>query len=204
MCRMLFSRTPRTQQSFDGEKRIEITVENVRAGTRRLTMLAMLLAIMMALSAVEHMLPALPMLPPNLRLGLANIVSMYTLFFLGKRPAFLLAFLKSAFVLLTRGVIAGALSLCGGFLSLLVIIVMDLISKKRFSMLILSISGAIAHNLGQLNMASVLLGTNMVFGYFPVLIISGIVMGSITGTLLRVVMPLFHRIVPNKTTGDNS
>ena len=174
---------------------------NIRVATRRLTLLAMMLAMITALSALEHMLPPIPLLPPNVRLGLSNIVTMYALFFLGKQSAFALALLKSIFVLLTRGATAGLLSLCGGLFSLFCMIAAAAIFGDRISYLILSVLGAIAHNIGQIVTASLLTGTNLLTFYLPILIISGIVMGCVTGTLLRVVMPLFRGITNIPPTG---
>lgn len=176
-------------------------MENRSAKTRRLVLLAMLLAVIVTLSALEHMLPPLPALPPNVRLGLSNIVTMYTLFFLGKREAALLTALKSAFVALMRGAVAGLLSLCGGALSILVIILLSAMLRERVSYLALSVSGAIAHNLGQLLAASALLGTGLWLYYLPVLVVSGAVMGSVTAALLRAVMPLFRRVLPGGGEG---
>lgn len=165
-------------------------------------MLAMLLAMIMALSALEHMLPPLPLLPPNVRLGLSNIVTMYALFFMGWRPAFLLAVLKSLFVVLMRGVTAGILSLCGGVLSLLCILLAAALFGQKVSYLVLSLLGAVAHNMGQILAASVLMGTSLVLYYLPVLVLSGIVMGAVTGALLRIVMPVFRWVFPDHGGGE--
>jgi len=168
-------------------------MERVRTQTKRIAVLGMMLAIIAALSALEHMLPPLPFLPPQVRPGLSNVVTMYTLFFLGTGPALLLTVLKSLFVLLMRGAVAGFLSLCGGLLSVGVILALAAVSKRRLSYLLLSVGGALAHNAGQLLAASLVLKTGLVFTYFPVLAVAGILMGSITGALLRAVMPLFDK-----------
>lgn len=58
----------------------------------------------------------------------------------------------------------------------------------------LSITGSVFHNIGQIIAVSIILNNNYVFYYFPVLIISGIIMGSITGVLLNIIMPVFNSI----------
>lgn len=163
---------------------------------RRLAMLAMMLAMISVLAYLEHLLPPLPMLPPGVRLGLSNIVTLYALFFMGRRSALSLAVLKSGMVLLMRGVTAGLLSLCGGVCSVLVTVLLMALGRGRLSYLVLSIAGAITHNVVQLAVASLLLGTDLVFYYLPVILIFGTLMGSVTGVLLRVVMPIFDRISP--------
>ena len=86
--------------------------------TRRVALMGLLFALSVVLSFLEGTLTPLLGLPPGVKLGLANVVVMYALFFLGRGSAFTLVLLKSFFVLLTRGAMAGALSLGGGLLSL--------------------------------------------------------------------------------------
>ena len=61
---------------------------------------------------------------PAIKLGLSNVVVMYALLFLRTRTALLLVVLKALFAFLTRGATAGFLSLCGGGLSLVVMLVL--------------------------------------------------------------------------------
>ena len=89
------------------------------------------------------------------------------------------------FVLSTRGLIAGLLSLSGGVFSLCY----DCLNghlQERISYLMLSIAGAIFHNLGQLAAVAVVYTSLYTFVYFPVLLISGVIAGTVTATLLRV------------------
>jgi len=168
-------------------------MENIRSRTKKLAILAMMLALITVVSALEHMLPPLPLLPPHVRLGLSNVVTMYTLFFIGRGPAVALAFLKSLFVFLMRGAAAGFLSLCGGMLSICVIILLSALTRNRVSYLLLSEAGAVTHNIGQMLAASLILQTDIVFYYLPVLVVSGILLGGLSGTALRIVMPVFHK-----------
>ena len=68
-----------------------------------------------------------------------------------------------------------------------------MLPRERPSLLILSVAGAISHNLGQLLMASLWLGTGFTLAYAPVLILSGIAMGSLTALSLRLVLPALER-----------
>ena len=88
----------------------------------RIALIGLMLSLALVLSLFESMLPALPFLPVGVKLGLSNIVTMYCLFFLGARPAFAVAALKSLFVLLTRGPTGAAMSFAGGILSLAVML----------------------------------------------------------------------------------
>lgn len=163
-----------------------------QTNTYSLTLMSLLFALSIALTAVEYMLPPIPLLPPGVKLGLSNIVTMYCLFFLGKKSAFTIVVLKSGFVFLIRGFTSFVLSISGGVLSALVMMLLLMIGAKSISYLIISIAGAITHNIGQLIAASFILGTGMVLYYFPLLLVSGVIMGNVTGALLRLVMPAFH------------
>ena len=162
--------------------------------TKKIAFLGLMLALIIALSALEQMIQPPAFLPPGIKLGLANIVVMYCVFFVRKRDAAALAALKSAFVFFTRGASAGLLSLCGGLLSLFVIIALAAAFKNRISYTLISVSGATGHNAGQLLAASALLGTPLALWYLPVLAVSGIIMGVVTGMILRVSLPAFNLI----------
>jgi len=162
--------------------------------TKRIVFLGIMLGIVIVLTAVEYMLPPLPLLPPHVRIGLSNIVTMYCVFFVNYRSAIMLNVLKSVFVLLTRGPIAGLLSLCGGMLSICVIILLVVLFRDKISYAAVSVAGACAHNLGQYAAVSFLLATPYLMYYVPVLMISGVAVGLVTGTLLRVTLPVLHKI----------
>ena len=61
----------------------QLAAQNRNCKVKRLALMGLLFALAMALSFLESLLPALPMLPPGIRLGLSNIVTMYALFVLG-------------------------------------------------------------------------------------------------------------------------
>ncbi len=164
-------------------------------GTRRLTFQAMMLAVILTLTALEHMLPPLPFLPPNVKLGLSNIVTMYCVFFVSRASAVTMNALKAFFVFLTRGPVAGLLSLSGGLLSIGIIILLTVVFKDKISYAITSVAGAVSHNLGQYAAVSVILQTPYMVYYIPVLLVAGVVMGVITGVLLKVIMPVFKRLL---------
>jgi len=170
-----------------------------RQNIKRIAFTGLMLGIIIVLSSVEQMLPPLPMLPPNMKLGLSNIITMYCVFFISRTQAVMLNVAKSFFILLMRGPIAAALSFCGGMLSIGVIILLIIIFRERISYAAVSVAGAISHNIGQFIAVSFILYSPNIGYYYlyylPVLIISGIIMGTITGTLLRVVMPAFNNIL---------
>ena len=144
----------------------------------------LLFALAIALSWLESCITPMLGLMPALKLGLANIVVMYALLFLPVRTAWALVALKALFALLTRGVTAGFLSACGGTLSLLVLLAL-LYAPFSVSGYIFCVSGALAHNLGQLVGASWILSSSMALAYAPVLLVAGVLVGALSCLLTR-------------------
>ena len=165
-----------------------------KTNTKRIALIGMLFALAMVLSFLESTLSPLLGLPPGVKLGLANVVVMYALFFLGKRDAVLLAVLKAGFAFFTRGATAAVLSLTGGLLSVGIMALLTLF-KNRPSLFILSVCGAVAHNFGQLIALNFVFTQSIyTFYYAPVLLISGLVMGAGTSTSLKLLLPALEKL----------
>ena len=156
--------------------------------TRHIALSGLLFALAMALSFIEGTL-TIPGLLPGMKLGLANIVVMYALFFMGPRQALILDVLKALFVFLVSGFTAGFLSLCGGLLSLL-----DYLLPVRPTWFILSVCGALAHNIGQLLGAGVIISSSLSLYYAPVMLVLGLVMGALTSVTLRAILPALGKM----------
>lgn len=159
---------------------------------RRVALLGLLFALSMAFSFFESLLSP-PGLPPGIKLGLSNLVTMYCLFLLDAKRAFGLATLKSAFVFLIRGPVGALLSFCGGVLSVAVMALADRLSRQHLSILALSVLGAVSHNIGQLIAAAFLL-SQVLWYYVPLLLAAGLGMGLVTGYLYGVLDPYLRRM----------
>lgn len=153
----------------------------------------MLFALAMALSFVEGNV-VIPGLLPGLKIGLANVVIMYALFFLGPKQALFLDLLKALFLFLVAGWTAGFLSLCGGLLSWLVMWLLYYVLPWRPTWFILSVCGALSHNIGQLLGASLILSSTLALYYAPVMLVLGLAMGTVTALVLRAVLPALSRL----------
>lgn len=150
---------------------------------KRLTLSAVLASVAMGLSYVERFIPFQLLIPlPGVKLGLANIVTMMALYFIGWK--------ESLAILITRCVLGAVfggsitslcMSLAGGVLSLFVM--MGAKHLRCLSVYGVSILGAAAHNLGQVIAASLLLYSRFAFGYLPFLLLTAIVSGSLTGLI---------------------
>jgi heptaprenyl diphosphate synthase len=170
---------------------------SLSAKTKEIAFYGIMLAVVLVLSTLETILFAnMPFLPPQARPGLANVVIMFCVLCVGKKRAVSLNMLKSVFVVITRGPVAGLLSLCGGLLSVAVIILISSVSKKT-SFAQLSVFGAISHNLGQFAAISILLATPLTL-YLPFIILFGLATGLLTGGVLKVVLPAITEVKRSK------
>ncbi|MBR5460276.1 MAG: Gx transporter family protein [Clostridia bacterium] len=158
--------------------------------TRRITRTALLFSLCIILSVVESAFLTLPTLP-GVKLGLSNLPVMYSLYTVNFPLALSLCLARSLFAFITRGFSACLLSLAGGCLSVLL---MQLLLKTRSSIALVSVTGGISHNVGQLAAVSLLWSTPSVFSLSPVLIISGTVFGILNAVLLRVTIPYLKKI----------
>lgn len=146
--------------------------------TKRLVLLAMLTAVAMILSYVESLLPSVGI--PGVKMGLANIAVIFALFRFGWKEAAALSLVRVVLVSLLFGSVGAMLySLAGAVLSLAVMTLLRRID--RFSTVGISVAGGVAHNAGQILMAMLILQTKQLLGYLPVLAVSGIAGGVLTG-----------------------
>ena len=146
--------------------------------TKRLVLLAMLTAVAMILSYVESLLPSVGI--PGVKMGLANIAVIFALFRFGWKEAAALSLVRVVLVSLLFGSVGAMLySLAGAVLSLAVMTLLRRIN--RFSTVGISVAGGVAHNAGQILMAMLILQTKQLLGYLPVLAVSGIAGGVLTG-----------------------
>ncbi|MDR0293124.1 MAG: Gx transporter family protein [Oscillospiraceae bacterium] len=158
---------------------------------KKIAFLGVLLGLMLVLSLAEGAIP--PILPPFGRIGLPNIVVLYCLLCLGWREAGTMVLLKAGFAFITRGAVAGTLSLSGGLLSFGAAVLLLVCTKKRATLAALGVTGAVAHNAGQLAVFSFWAKTNVLPVYFPLMLIAGILTGFATGTVFRLTLPLLDR-----------
>ena len=151
-------------------------------------------ALALVLSLFEGMLfPELPFLPAGAKLGLSNIVTMFAASLSGLFGALYITALKALFAFITRGAVAGAMSLCGGLLSAFALCAALRFNRQRFSFIGIGVICAVFHNFGQLLCACVLSGAAML-GYGKYLLLFAIVSGSLTGIVLNAVMPRLETV----------
>ncbi len=162
--------------------------------TKKLVLIAILLGVSIVLNIVERFaiqgFSGLPML----RLGLANIVVLLILYTYGTKDAFTIMILRITLVaILTTGLgsVSFLLSVSGGLTAFLLMVTFK--SFKGFTVVTVSVMGALGHSIGQIFMAIFVLSTDEIIFILPILmtlsIPTGIFVGLTTKRLLTILGP---------------
>lgn len=169
---------------------------------RKLARLGLLLALATALYVVEAQLPALPL--PGARLGLANLVSLLVLYGWGWRDAMMIGILRQLLGGMFTGTLFGMpffFGCAGSVLSVVVMAVPVIISRRTIHPLWVSLLGAVAHNLAQLGVAYAFIRQPSVLAYLPLLLYFALPAGAIVGCLAAILLPVLREeLVPVAVT----
>lgn len=156
--------------------------------TRRITLNAVLISIAVVISVVESFIPSVGV--PGIKLGLANIIILITLYELGIVDAIIVNLFRVFLASLLRGTIFSMgffMSFAGAFLSLGIMIVFYLFIKK-FSIIGVSVLGAFFHVIGQILVAIIYLGTAYIVYYLPFIALASIVTGIFVGIVANLII----------------
>lgn len=147
---------------------------------RRVALFGMLLALTVALSWLERLIPT-DAIVLGAKLGLANLVVLCGLYLFPLPWAVALTALKIAITGLLFGNYYSLLySAAGGALSFLA---MYLCKRLGRTMAFTSVMGGVFHNIGQLCVARVILGSMGVLAHLPALLLAGIGAGAAVGAV---------------------
>ena len=158
---------------------------------QRLTQLALLTALALIIFIIEAQIPPLTAIP-GVKMGLANIITLVTLYRFGRRDA-LMVLLVRVFL---GSVFAGQMmtllySLAGGLLCYAVTALLYRhIPQQRIWLL--SMIGAVCHNVGQILVAIFITATPEIVWYLPFLFLSGLISGCFTGLAAGYVLKRLH------------
>ncbi len=155
--------------------------------------LSMLLTLAVVISIVESFFPVFSSIIPGFKIGLANVVVVFALFYFRFKEAFFIAIMKVLLVgILRTGLFSVTFffSLTGAFLSIVAMMMFKKID--RFSIVGISLIGAIFHNLGQILFAIFFLGTPQIINYLPIVILLAIPSGVIVGFFAKSLMIYFN------------
>ncbi|MDD3839032.1 MAG: Gx transporter family protein [Clostridia bacterium] len=164
------------------------------ANTKKIILLSILISQALVLHLVEAYIPV-PYGIPGIKLGLSNIITLMVLVLYGLREAVAVVLVRTFLASMLGGMPTTFFySVVGGLLSAVVMGIMYKKYNKFFSLTVISIIGAIFHNIGQLVVASLIINNLGVFSYLPVLLISGTITGFFVGLVASYLVPFIKNI----------
>lgn len=148
---------------------------------KKVAVMGMCIALALVLGWLESLIPVVPPVP-GIKLGLANVVSIFLLYRMSYKEAAVVALLR----VVLSGILFGNVSillysLSGAVLSILLMSILK--ATDKFSLVPISIAGGVAHNLAQLIVTAIVMENGVLFLYLPVLILAGAVSGTLIGLL---------------------
>jgi len=152
---------------------------------KKLSFMALFSVVALTIFILESFIP-MPF-PPGIKPGFANIITLFLLF-LGENwkvrdvfMVFLTRTLLAAFI--TGQGMSLIYSFTGGVSALLVMaVIKKILNDSSYSVIpIVSVTGALTHNLGQITTAALLMQSKSVLVYLPALVAGGIISGLLTG-----------------------
>lgn len=149
--------------------------------SKRIATYGLFIALAFIFSYIESLIP-IPFPVPGIKLGLANLVIIITIYGVGIKEALILSVIRIILVgLIFREPSTLLFSLAGGLFSWLSMAIF--FKLKLFSMVGISVIGGITHNIGQIAVAMLYVNNSGLIYYLPFLMISGVVSGTLIGIL---------------------
>lgn len=161
---------------------------------KKMTHIAMLTAVALIIFIIELQIP--PIIPtiPGIKMGLANIITVYAMFTLGPVATAEILFMRILLGSIFAGQIMSLLySLAGGVMCYIIMLLMRKIMTTN-QIWICSVMGAIFHNIGQIFVAVMVTGVTQVAYYLPILLLSGMIAGTFTGLCAQLVVKRMKKI----------
>lgn len=150
--------------------------------TTKMMYIALLSAFAVALSLIEGIFPSPFPFAPGAKLGLSNIITLVAIFTLPYKDSFTVVWIRLLLSTLLGGTFSTFLySFAGAMLSYFSMLLVRLLGPERVSVIGISATGGIMHNVGQLIVASTIAGSFSVMLYLPVLSFFGIIAGAVVG-----------------------
>lgn len=151
---------------------------------KSIALFGMMVALAFTFSYLESLIP-FDFAIPGVKLGLANLVVVVALYTMKPGEALCIVIIRIFLAGLTFGnAYSLAYSLCGGLLSYAVML---LFKKTKLSIIGVSMLGGIFHNIGQIIVAAIVLGTARIAYYLPVLLVSGVATGLAIGVVSKLI-----------------
>lgn len=158
---------------------------------RKIPYYGLFAALAILMGYVEMLIP-MPVPIPGVKLGLANVIVILTMYYMDTKGAFFISLIRVFLSGLLFAGMAGLLySLAGAMLSFLVMAVLK--KTNRFSIVGVSLAGGIFHNVGQVTVAALVVENVKMAYYLPFLLVSGVVTGVLIGIVAKTALGYLKR-----------
>lgn len=150
---------------------------------KKLAYLAMLTSLGLALHIIESFIPN-PFIgiAPGAKLGLANIIGLITLTMFGIKYALAVNVLRCLIGGLASGAVTSMMySIAGAVVSTILMWIVYKNCRRYFSLIGVSVFGALGHNIAQLTVASLIINNPRIFVYLPIMMLTSIFTGVFIG-----------------------
>lgn len=161
--------------------------------SNKMIFISLLVAVGLALGVLESAIP-LPIAMPGARLGLSNMVVLITIIVFGFKDGIKVSMLKSVVLMLVTGSVSSFIySFSGAVLSTIAMYVTYRYLSKFFSLIGVSIMGALAHNFAQVSVASLILFNLRIYTYLPFLMLMSLFTGYFVGLASKMIIKNLRR-----------
>lgn len=169
---------------------MKTTQNMMQSHNKKIAYAGILISVGLIMGYLEFLIP-LPVGIPGVKLGLSNIITLFSLYNFDPLFTFVVLILRVLLSGLLFGNLFGTLyGLSGAFISF---IVMYLVKRGNiFSIVGVSIMGGIFHNIAQLIVACILISQIKLSIYLPVLLLSGLICGLAVGIISQIIINRFH------------
>ncbi|SEO91792.1 heptaprenyl diphosphate synthase [Amphibacillus marinus] len=162
---------------------------------QRLVYIALLAAQAVIIGLVERIIPSPFFFAPGAKLGLANIITCMAIYTLPFKDASKVVFIRLLLTTLLGGTVSTLMySAAGALLSFVSMLTIKQLSFMKISLIGVSATGAVFHNVGQLVIASWVAQTWTVMLYLPVLSLIGILTGIAIGITANYLLTHIERL----------
>ncbi len=155
--------------------------------TKKLVVVAIMTAFSLIMFMVESLFPPVFPFAPGAKLGLSNIFILIALILFDFKLTSIMVLAKCILAMAFYGNPMSFLySLCGGALSVISMSIMLKFLLGKVSVLGISVVGGLFHNIGQLIVVSLTLGSIKIFYYLPMLAAAGVTAGLVVGIVVHI------------------
>jgi heptaprenyl diphosphate synthase len=154
----------------------------MKNSSKKVALYGVFIALAMIMSYIELLIPPIFAAVPGIKLGLPNIIIIYVLYKTGFKSAFFISIVRVLLVAILFGnAMTLSYSIAGAVLS---IVLMGILKRTNaFSMIGVSVAGAVMHNIAQVLVAVILLESTLIGYYAIILAITGTISGVLIGVI---------------------